>query len=150
MDDGRALRDALQKLFVAHGALSVTQRPCGAKLTLPHAYALMALLHHGGPMSVKTLASKLHIDRTNVSRLAARMESAGELQRTDDPSDGRSRRLSLTPKGTALARAVDTSSADHFGRLADLMADLPQTVRALDELRATMTTIQPAEAEETS
>lgn len=49
--------------------------------SIPHAYALLELLHHGEPMTVSELAAHLAIDRTNVSRLCARMEEAGQLAR---------------------------------------------------------------------
>ncbi|MEE9383855.1 MAG: MarR family winged helix-turn-helix transcriptional regulator [Nannocystaceae bacterium] len=117
-DEGRELRDAFRRSVLAQQILQEARRPCGAQLPLPHAYALLELLQHGTPMSVGALAKKLSIDRTNVSRLCLRMEAAGELQRSDDPHDGRGRLLRLTAHGTKLARHVDESSSAHFGRIA--------------------------------
>jgi DNA-binding MarR family transcriptional regulator len=135
----RRLRDAVRHLVVAHGALEELTRPCGAKLSIPHAYALLELRDHGDPMTVSELAAKLAIDRTNVSRLCARMEEAGHLARAPHPEDGRARALRLTARGKKLARVVDDQSASHFGRLAKrLGGSLPEVVTTLDRLSNAM------------
>jgi DNA-binding MarR family transcriptional regulator len=136
----RRLRDAVRHLVVAHGTLEEMRRPCGAELSIPHAYALLELLHHGEPMTVSELAAKLAIDRTNVSRLCARMEEAGELARELHPGDGRARALRLTAKGKKLAREVDEQSARHFSRLATRLGeDVVDVISALDHLLGAMT-----------
>lgn len=133
----RALRDALRRLMVEHGALDDTCRPCGAALSLPHAHALLELLVAPRPVTVSQLAQRLRIDRTNVSRLCARMEALGQLERSRDPQDGRAWALSLTRSGRSQAEKVDRASLAHFRALAgSLEAELPRVVRALDRLRA--------------
>ena len=117
VDKARQLREAFRALLLAQRTLNDMQRPCGTALPLPHAYALLELLHSDTQMTVTELAATLNIDRTNVSRLCARMESAGELTRRLSSGDGRARALELTEKGKALARHVDSASAEHFDRL---------------------------------
>ncbi len=135
----RRLRDAVRCLVVAHGALEETRRPCGTPLSIPHAYALLELLHHGAPMTVSELAAKLAIDRTNVSRLCVRMEEAGDLERAAHPDDGRARALRLTAKGRRVAQGVDDQSAQHFGRLAKRLGDdVGEVVAALNRLSDAM------------
>lgn len=135
----RRLRDAVRHLVVAHGALEELRRPCGAELSIPYAYALLELLHHGEPMTVSELAANLAIDRTNVSRLCARMEEAGHLVREPHPEDGRARALRLTTRGKKLARAVDEQSAGHFERLAkQLGGSAGEVVAALERLSEAM------------
>lgn len=137
--NARRLRDAVRHLVVAHGVLEEARRPCGTPLSVPHAYALLELLHHGEPMTVSELATKLAIDRTNVSRLCARMEEAGDLERAAHPDDGRARALRLTAKGRKVARSVDGQSAVHFGRLAKrLGGDVGDVVSALNRLSDAM------------
>jgi len=114
------------------------RRPCGASLSMPHAYALLELLAHGAPMSVSGLAAKLSIDRTNVSRLCVRMEAAGELVRERDPRDARARSLRLTPSGEALARDVDESSARRFADVLDRLGGDLGTTEALVRLQEAM------------
>lgn len=112
------LRDAMRRLIVAHGALDEVRRPCGTPLSVPHAWALLEL-RASGALTVTALAERLAIDRTNVSRLCARMESLGEVERTVDPSDARARVVRLTEHGARVAHTVDTSSARHFAAVLD-------------------------------
>jgi DNA-binding MarR family transcriptional regulator len=142
----RALRDALRRLVVAHGTLDDARRPCGTPLPMPHAWALLELSRRA--MTVTELASRLNIDRTNVSRLCAKMESAGELARRPHPEDGRARLVELTPAGARLAAQVDTASAEHFDAVvARLGADASDTLGALEALTRALT--PPADEEET-
>lgn len=134
----RSLREATRELLLAYGALDEARRPCGTPLSTPHAYALIELLHQG-PMSVAALASRLNIDRTNVSRLCMRMEREGELRREADPQDRRVRRLRLTERGELAARKVDAQSAAHFERvMGSLEQDSAEIIGALRTLAAAM------------
>lgn len=125
--------------MVAHGTFEEAKRPCGTELPMPHAYALLDLLHHGQPMTVSELAARLSIDRTNVSRLCARMEDAGELARDTHPEDGRVRCLRLTTRGKQLAESVDKQSARHFQRIAEeLGSDAARVITSLVRLSNAM------------
>ncbi len=132
---------------MAHGALDDACRPCGTTLPLPYAYALLELRRCPEGMTVTELAGTLSIDRTNVSRLAARMASNGELERTPHPADGRARLLRLTGKGAALAAQVDAASAAHFTRvLHGLDGEAEALVDALERLRRTMAALAAGDA----
>lgn len=138
-DSGRDLRDAVRQLIVSHGALKQARRPCGAPLPLAQAYALLELLHAPEPMTVSALAERLTIDRTNVSRLCARMQASGELRMQAHPGDGRARALVLTAKGKSLAQSVDTSSAAHFSGIAETLgAAAGAVIEALELLHSAM------------
>lgn len=130
-DPARRLRHATRHLLLAHGTLDDLRRPCGTPLPMPHAWALIELLHDG-PMTVSALAERLRIDRTNVSRLCSRMEAQGELVREVHPDDARARLLRLTDAGRQAARSVDAASAAHFARLAEALG--PDHDRVLDAL----------------
>lgn len=135
----RRLRDAVRHLVLAHGVLDEAKRPCGTELSMTYAYALLELLHHDQPMTVSELAAKLVIDRTNVSRLCARMEEAGDLAREAHPGDGRARALRLTARGRKAAKSVDASSAHHFARIARrLGGSTAPIVEALESLSRAM------------
>ena len=106
-------------------------------MSAPHAHALIELLE--APLTVSNLAQRLSIDRTNVSRLCARMEAQGELERATHPKDGRALSLQLTAKGEHIARMVEASSASHFERvIANLGDDVEQVVQALHLLSDAM------------
>ena len=137
-EPARQLRDATRRLMLAHGALNDGERPCGTPLPTPHAWALLELLQNG-PMTVTLLASRLRIDRTNVSRLCSRMESLGELERALH-QDKRARLVRLTESGERVGRAVDTSSAAHFQRVLEhLSAKSESIIDALTVLTRAMT-----------
>lgn len=143
MDTARQLRDAIRHLIVTHGGLDGDRRPCGAPLTVPHAYALLELLQHRGCLTVSDLAAKLSIDRTNVSRLTARMDKDGELIREPHPEDARAHILRLTDAGLALARSVDRSSAKYSRELmAHLGGDAERFVQTLNALQSAMVSTQ--------
>ena len=130
---GRDLREALRHLIVSYGVLDASTRPCGTAISTPHAWALLEL-HARGAISVKELASCLQIDRTNVSRLVARMEEAGELQRVRNPDDGRAWLLTLTKKGSRAAAALDETSSQHFTSLVQQLDHPHNIIDALNQL----------------
>jgi DNA-binding MarR family transcriptional regulator len=135
----RRLRDAVRRLVVAHGALEEMRRPCGTEMSISHAYALLELQQHEGPITVSALAERLAIDRTNVSRLCARMEELGELVREVHPEDKRAVALRLTARGRKAAGNVDAASARHFDRLARrLDGRASRIARALEQLSQAM------------
>ena len=140
LPNARALRDALRRLLVAHGAMNEAHRPCGAPLATPHAWALLAL-REAGPLTVTSLSDRLNIDRTNVSRLCARMEADNEVTRVAHPEDGRARLVTLTEAGERLAAAVDQSSTAHFAALVpQLDANLSAVISHLDAVARAMST----------
>ena len=122
------LREATRRLVLAHRALDDARRPCGAPLSTANAWAFLELRQRG-PMSITALASLLGIDRTNVSRLCARMESRGELLRLPDPHDKRARIVRLTESGREIARTLDAASTAHFQEiLGELAVDAAAAV----------------------
>lgn len=147
-DEARRLRDALRRLIVEHGALDGACRPCGSGVSLAHAHALLELRSASRPVRVSELARRLRIDRTNVSRLCAKLEALGQLERAPDPEDARARGLSLTRRGRALAAKVDRTSTAHFRALTGSLGEaLPAVVEALERLRAAIRDTQQATKE---
>ena len=131
----RQLRDVIRRLVVSQGALDESRRPCGAPLSLPHAHALLGLLGATQPLTLNALAAGQRIDRTNVSRLCAKMEALGELERASNPQDGRALALRLTEHGERVARHVDATSAARFGAILDALGPrAPSVLSALDHL----------------
>lgn len=63
------------------------------------------------PCGMKQLATDLGCDASNITQIAARLETLGLAQRSPDPSDGRARALSRTPEGAKVYRRFE----DAFG-----------------------------------
>jgi len=133
------LRRLMQRLFRRFGALTADATPCGKPLSMAHAHALM-VLRAKGELSQQELGAELCIDKSNVARLSARMVEAGHIDQRPSDKDGRSRRLSLTAKGTRLAGEVDAASGARFG---SLLSALPVSSRrrVLDSLHELVTSL---------
>ncbi len=120
------LRRLMQRLFRRFGALVADSTPCGKPLPMAHAHALMVLLANG-ELSQQDLGRELSIDKSNVTRLCAKMVEAGHVSQLTSEQDKRSRLVSLTARGRKLAREVDAASGARFG---GLLAALPIRARA--------------------
>jgi len=129
------LRRVMQRLFRGFGALASDSTPCGKPLSMAHAHALMVLLGQG-QLTQQALGAELCIDKSNVARLCAKLVDAGHVEQRPNAADGRSRLVSLTPRGAHLAREVDAASRAKF---AALLSNLPagqrgEVIRGLQHL----------------
>ena len=149
--EGADLRRLIQTFIRSAGLLAGDQTPCGHPLAVSHAHALMVLLEtarKGKRVPQRELGQALGIDKSNVARLCRRMESAGHLVQSRSADDGRARLLSLTARGTRVAKNVERSSRDRFQWL---MSAIPRRSRAgvLSSLaclnRALASTVPPRE-----
>ena len=116
-DDGKELRSAVQALVRGLGLLSSDRTPCGERLSISHAHALLILLEcsqRGYKPTQHDLGKTLGIDKSNVARLCARMEAARHVTQERCREDGRARRLTPTQKGLQLAAQVEESSRKLF------------------------------------
>lgn len=83
-------------------------------------YPVLSGLARLGPQTAARLADEVGIDRSGASRYADRLEAAGLLRRSPDPTDGRATLLTLTPEGHAvIAQLRDTLAMHLAGRIAD-------------------------------
>lgn len=90
--------------------------------SLPEArvlYELAAAERSGPPADVELLdlRRRLGIDASFLTRVSARLERAGLVDTGPSPTDGRRRRISLTPAGRAAAAELDRRSTDQVERL---------------------------------
>jgi DNA-binding MarR family transcriptional regulator len=101
-------------------------------VTLSELYALLALWD-GGRCSMSDLAERVDMSRAAITTLADRIEAAGYVERTPDPTDRRRVLLGVTPKFeqsiakyngdlTAHATAVAKASSDWAGTATDIAA----------------------------
>jgi DNA-binding MarR family transcriptional regulator len=91
-------------------------------------YPVLSGLARLGPVTSTRLADEIGIDRTATTRYAGRLEAAGLLARTPDPSDARATLLLLTASGEA---AVAAARERLTGRLAEVLAGRPPAERAV-------------------
>ena len=68
----------------------------------PSLTSALATIDVHGPLTPSELATRERVKRPTATRLVARLEELGVLQRAADPTDRRSSLLSVTPEGHAL------------------------------------------------
>ena len=86
-------------------------------LTHPQYLTMLALWEHG-PLGIKALGGRLHLEPATVSPLVKRLEQAGLVTRARSTTDERVLEVALTPAGRALrTRALDVPPAmlERFG-----------------------------------
>jgi DNA-binding MarR family transcriptional regulator len=72
----------------------------------PSQGAMLATIERHGPLTPSELAQRERVQRPTVTRMLARLEEDGIVQRAADPTDGRSFLVSLTPAGRELLHEV--------------------------------------------
>jgi DNA-binding MarR family transcriptional regulator len=68
----------------------------------PTLTSALATIDTHGPLTPSELATRERVQRPTATRLVARLEGLGVLQRAADPADRRCSLLSVTPEGRAL------------------------------------------------
>lgn len=132
--EAERLRELVQHFVRSFGLLVTKETPCGQPISPSYAHALMVLLERArdrSDTSQADLGVVLGIDKSNVTRLCSRMEAADHVLQERAPGDGRSRLLSLTPRGTRMAERIETASHERFARIvAALPTDNRRTIFA--------------------
>jgi DNA-binding MarR family transcriptional regulator len=110
------------RLAIARTARRLRQEG-GEELSASQTAALATIDRHG-PLTPSELAARERIQRPTVTRIVARLEDGGLVQRTRDPQDGRSSLVALSPAGRELlARGRTRKNAYLARRLRELDAE---------------------------
>lgn len=91
-------------------------------------YGLLLALEEGGQLPVTSVARRLGLDASTVSRQVSALERAGWVTRAKDPSDRRVALLTLTAPGHRLLRRLRTARHRLF---ADVLSQWPPEERNL-------------------
>ncbi len=83
------------------------RQEAGTDLT-PSQTAALATIDLHGPLTPSELAAIERVQRPTATRIVARLEQDGLLDRAADPHDGRSSIVSATPRGRALIARLRT------------------------------------------
>lgn len=107
-------------------------------LTIPEWRVLAHLSAAAGPVAMRDIQLRVDMDKSRVSRAAARLEAAGLVAKAGNPADRRSLTLALTPAGRALMGRIvplaNAYQAELLARLGPAGADLgPILARLSDE-----------------
>jgi DNA-binding MarR family transcriptional regulator len=74
----------------------------------PSLTAALSTVERHGPMTPSELAARERIQRPTATRVLARLEDSGLVERTPDPHDGRSSLVAATPAARALLDELRT------------------------------------------
>jgi DNA-binding MarR family transcriptional regulator len=102
------------RLVIARTARRLRQE-AGTELS-PSLTAALATIYRHGPMTPSEVAQRERIQRPTVTRLLARLEESGLVQRTPDPTDRRSSLVACTPEGRALIEELRTRKTAYLAR----------------------------------
>lgn len=91
-------------------------------------WRLIAILAEGDEMTPQALGSAARIDKISVSRAATALIERGLIIAQDNPSDGRSHLLALTPEGLSLYGEIAPAA---LAMEAELLAGFSPEERAL-------------------
>jgi DNA-binding MarR family transcriptional regulator len=124
-----ALAGRLQ-LVLARSARRLRQE-AGSELSPSMGSALASIDRHG-PITPSELAGHERVQRPTATRVIARLEDLGLIERSPDPSDRRSALLSVTAEGRALLRRSRTRKSQYLARQLSALdaADLATLDRA--------------------
>jgi DNA-binding MarR family transcriptional regulator len=82
----------------------------------PSQTAALATVDSNGPLTPSELASLERVQRPTATRIVARLEEQGLVERATDPSDGRSFIVGATAEGRALIRKLRTRKNAYLAR----------------------------------
>jgi DNA-binding MarR family transcriptional regulator len=82
----------------------------------PSLAAALATIDRHGPLTPSELADRERVKRPTATRIIARLEEAGLVDRARDPHDGRSSLVALAPAGRELLARVRTRKDAYLAR----------------------------------
>ena len=111
------------------------RQEAGGELT-PSTASALATIERRGPLSPSELAELERVKRPTITRVVARLEDAGLVERTGDPTDGRASLVSITREGSELLRRIRTRKNAYLARRLSKLDpdDLGALERAADVL----------------
>lgn len=107
------------------------KRICCYDVSVTQCHAL-EVLARSGPLTLGALAETMYLDKSTASRVVDALERKGYVTRRDDPADGRSVRLVVTPGGRGLQKRIERDLiVQHQQLLADFEPEVRQATTRL-------------------
>jgi DNA-binding MarR family transcriptional regulator len=115
----RLANEAWEALFRAQATLAreFTEAEVWGELAPSEYGVLYALSTEPAGLRITELLEDVLLTQPGMSRLIARLESRGLVERIDDPDDGRACRIRLTAAGAKAQRAVGLAHGRHVAEL---------------------------------
>ncbi|MEU4216498.1 MarR family transcriptional regulator [Actinoplanes sp. NPDC026623] len=105
------------------------------------AYVILRSLQEGGPQNVSSVAERLNLDGSTVTRQVGALHRDALVERSADPDDGRGTVIAATAKGLAQVEAVSLARRELYATVLkdwtsderrDLALALERLTRAMD------------------
>lgn len=118
------------RLVTSRLARRLRQHATVTETMTPSRLSALMTIQRRGPLRLGELAARERIGKSSVTRLVAKLEDAGFVERVVDPDDRRSSRVATTPLGDRLvARTNELADAYLTRQLAQLA---PEDRAAID------------------
>jgi DNA-binding MarR family transcriptional regulator len=115
------------------------------RFTLPHA-ELKCLMLFGAEkyMTAKSLAQKLKVAKSRITKIVAGLACKGLVQQMNDPQDSRVRLISLTAAGNKAYKEIEAFQGDIFRRMLLYIEtdERKRTLSALETLHSAMEAVK--------
>jgi len=107
-----------------------------AKITPQQWAVLAALADEDGAVTLVTLSRRLMVTKQNMTGMIARLEQLGLADRSEDPHDLRSSRVTLTRRGRTLVDKLRPSYQEWIGSVGGTIGerDLQALTRTVEKL----------------
>jgi DNA-binding MarR family transcriptional regulator len=133
----RLANEAWEALFRAQSTIvqELSARDAWEDL-VPREYGVLyALSSAPEGLRITELGEDVLLTQPGMSRLVARLETRGLVQRVDDPEDARACRIRLTAAGTATQRRIGRAHARHVAEAMTRNLDRGELEQLLDLCR---------------
>ncbi|MBS1838157.1 MAG: MarR family transcriptional regulator [Actinobacteria bacterium] len=132
---------AAESLFVSTVRLARRLRQVADARLTPSQHSVMMSIHRHGPLTLGELADLERVAQPTISRVVAKLEGDGLVERMPDATDGRVVRVVVTPDGAELLEAARSRKVAWIDdRLAQLTPEerdhLLAALPALERLQA--------------
>src|ERR1700757_2321834 len=138
----RIANEAWEALFRAQATIAqeLSTGEVGGEL-LPREYGVLyALSTAPEGLRITELGEDVLLTQPGMSRLIARLEARGLVERTDDPDDARACRIRLTQAGIDAQRQVGAAHGRHVARAMTRVLSREQLVQLHDLCQALIST----------
>jgi DNA-binding MarR family transcriptional regulator len=134
----RVANEAWEALFRAQATISreFSESDVWGDLA-PHEYGVLyALSTAANGLRITELGDDVLLTQAGMSRLVARLEARGLVERADDPADARACRIGLTPAGVQAQRQVGAAHGRHVAAAMTRTLSREQLIQLRDLCRA--------------
>ena len=138
MTTARLANEAWEALFRAQSTIvrELAARDAWDDL-VPREYGVLyALSSARDGLRITELGEDVLLTQPGMSRLVARLEARGLVQRVGDPDDARASRIRLTPAGLAAQRRIGRAHARHVAEAMTRNLDRPELEQLLELCRS--------------